>query len=133
MKLFENEYVILSIDEQVPCLEWIGKKGFLPSDKFRKSEEKSLQLYREYHGTYPGMQWLADTRKVGAVSPEDMQWVTDEILPQFVAMGLTKEAFITPAKEFGKMTVSYYKSTVGQPPAIRMFKSVEAAKKWLGQ
>ena len=131
MKLFENEYVILSIDEQVPCLEWIGKKGFLPSEEFRRSEEKSLQFYHEYHETYPGMQWLVDARQIGAVSPEDMQWVADKILPQFVAMGLTKEAFIVPEKELGKMTVNYYQSTVGQAMTIRVFDSIDVARKWL--
>ena len=133
MKLFENEYVILSIDEQVPCLEWTGKKGFLPSQIFRRSEEKSLQFYSEYHETYPAMQWLVNAREIGVVSPADMQWVADEILPQFVAMGLTKEAFVIPVKEFGKMSVSYYGSTVGQSMDIRIFENIEAAKKWLKQ
>ena len=132
MKLFENEYVMLSIDKQVPCLEWIGKKEFLPSRAFRQAETKSLQFYRKYHKLYPGMSWLVDARKIGAVSPEDMQWAAHEILPEFISLGLTKEAFIVPAKEFGKMTVSYYKSTVGQSMDIRIFDNVETAKKWLG-
>jgi hypothetical protein len=130
MKLFENEYVKQSIDESVPCLEWIGKK-YIPSKEFRTSEEKSLELYRGYKKKYPQMEWFVDARDIGAVSPKDTQWVIDEILPQFAALGLTKEAFVVSKSALGKMTVNYYKSTAGKVIEIRMFETVEAAKNWL--
>ncbi len=131
MELFENEYVTLSIDESVPCLEWIGKKEFIPSNEFRLSEQKSLQLYLEYAKQYPKMQWFVDARFIDVVSPKDTQWVIDEILPQFAAAGLTKEAFVIAKSGLGKMTVNYYKSKAGQTIEIRMFDSVETAKSWL--
>jgi hypothetical protein len=130
MKLFENEYVKLSLDEKVPCLEWIGKK-FMPSEAFRASEETSLQLYLQYKKTYPKMQWFVDARDIGPVSPTDTQWVAEKILPQFAAAGLTKEAFVVPKSALGKITVKNYRSDAGKIIEIEVFDSVEAAKNWL--
>ncbi|GEM_PF-2863053 len=45
MVLVENESYRISIDESVPCLEWIGKK-FMASQEFRTSEEESLKLFK---------------------------------------------------------------------------------------
>jgi hypothetical protein len=131
MELFENEYVKLSIDESVPCLEWIGKNGFIPSEEFRLSEEKSLEFYRAYKKTYLKMEWFVDARYIDTIFPKDTQWLVDEILPQFAAAGLTKEAFVVSESALGKMTVDYYKSAAGQTIEIRMFDTVEAAKNWL--
>ena len=130
MLIFESEYLDLSIDANVPCLEWIGKK-FIPSKEFRASEEKSLQAYLQYKNTYPNMQWFVDARNIGPISPEDTQWVIDKILPEFAAAGLNKEAFVVPKSAIGKMTVKNYASDAGRIIEINVFESVEAAKKWL--
>jgi hypothetical protein len=130
MKLFENEYVKLSLDEKVPCLEWIGKK-FMPSEAFRASEEKSLQLYREYKAKYPHLEWFVDARDIGPVSPQDTQWVADRILPQFAKAGLRKEVFVVPKRAIGKLTVNNYISTAGKTIEMKLFDTVEAAKNWL--
>ncbi len=131
MILSENDYVLISIDESVPCLEWIGKKGFVPSEEFRLSEEESLKFYRQYKKQYPAIQWFVDARFIETVSPHDTQWLIDEILPLFAAAGLTKEAFVAPASALGKMTVNHYKTTAGQVIEIQTFDSVDAAKAWL--
>jgi hypothetical protein len=130
MDLFENEYVRLSIDESVPCLEWIGKK-YMPSEAFRTSEEKSLQLYRESKKKYPQLEWLVDARDIGVVSSQDMQWVIDKILPRFALAGLTKEGFVVPKSAIGKMTVKNYISAAGKTIEMKVFDTVEAAKNWL--
>ena len=129
--MYEDEYVELAIDEDIPCLEWIGKIGFISSKEFRLSEEKSLEFYLEYNATYPNMGWFVDARAIGALSPMDTQWVIDEILPKFAAAGLKKEAFVIPKSALGKITVDQYKSNAGHIIEIRMFGSAKAAKAWL--
>lgn len=131
MELFENEYVKIAIDESVPCLEWVGKKAFIPSTEFRLSEEKSLQFYREHKKKYPKMEWFVDARHIDAIDPADTQWVIDEILPQFAKAGLTKEAFVIPESALGIITVNHYKSTSGHTIEIELFKTGRAAKNWL--
>ena len=131
MELFDSAYVKIAIDESVPCLEWIGKKGFIPSNEFRRSEEKSLQFYRKYKEKYPTIEWFVDARYIDAVDPEDTQWVIDKILPQFAEAGLTKEAFVIPESALGKITVTHYKSISGHTIEIQLFDTAQAAKKWL--
>lgn len=130
MRLFDNEYVRLSIDESVPCLEWIGKK-FMSSKEFRASEEKSLQFYLKYKDKYPHMEWFVDARDIGPISTQDTKWVVDEILPKFAAAGLTKEAFVVPKSAVGKMVVKNYVSKAGKTIEMEVFDTVEAAKNWL--
>ncbi len=130
MKLFENEYVEISLDETVPCLVWIGKK-YMPSETFRESEEKSLRFYIEYKKKYPKLQWFVDASEISIVKSEDTQWVADNILPKFAKAGLRKEAFVIPKRAIGKMTIHRYVSEAGDVIEIHIFDTVEAAKSWL--
>jgi hypothetical protein len=130
MQLSENDYVKISIDESVPCLEWIGKK-FISSEAFRESEEKSLRFYREYMGKYPGLQWFVDAREVGAILKEDTDWVAKNILPVFASLGLKKEAFVVPKSAFGKLALDDYISESGERIEMKVFDSITGAKAWL--
>jgi hypothetical protein len=129
MRLFENAYVSLSLDERVPCLEWTGKK-FIPSAEFRHSEKIYLQYYLQYQPYYPNLQLFVDARLIGAISPEDTQWLAEIMLPQFVKAGVTKEAFWV-TKVLTQMSVKQYKAEVGKLAKIAIFDTVEAAKIWL--
>lgn len=131
MKLFENDAVVISLDNTVPCLEWIGK-GPLQSQTFRESEEQSLHFYREYKPDYPQLEWFVDARKIGSLLPDDIEWVAQEILPQFEKAGLTKEAFVIPEKALGRFVVKEYSEhSASGKVTIRMFASAEEAKEWL--
>ena len=130
MDLYDDEFVKISIDESVPCIEWIGKQ-FMSSEKFRFSEEKSLALFTEYKLKYPKLEWYVDAREIGPVSPENTEWVARTILPQFAAAGLKKEAFVVPKSALGRMAVQHYVSEAGETIQMQVFDSPEAAKKWL--
>jgi len=133
MQLFENDDVVIRLDESIPCLEWIAKKP-TTSESFRESERESLRLYRQYKPTYPALEWFVDARKMRSLIEEDLQWVANEILPKFEAAGLTKEVFVMPEQALGRFVVKEYseKSKSGKV-TIRMFASVEEAKAWLRQ
>ena len=130
MILFENHYVTLSIDESVPCLEWVGKR-FMPSAAFRASEKESLLLYLEYQSRYPKMQWFVDARYIDVLSPSDMKWVVENVLPEFVAVGLKKESFVVPSQALGRACVKIYVSEVGNIVRIKLFDNICEAKSWL--
>ena len=133
MQLFENDDVVICLDESVPCLEWIAKKS-VTSETFRESEIESLRFYRKYKPKYPALEWFVDARKMRSLLEEDVQWVANEILPKFEVAGLTKEVFVMPEQALGRFVVKEYseKSRSGKV-TIRMFASVEEAKAWLKQ
>ena len=64
MELFDNEFVTISIDKSIPCLEWLGKK-FMPTEDFKISEEKSLDFFIKYKKIYPKLEWFVDAREIG--------------------------------------------------------------------
>lgn len=131
MKLFENDAVVIALDNTIPCLEWIGK-GPLQSKTFRESEEQSLRFYREYKPNYPQLEWFVDARKIGSLLPDDIEWVSHTILPQFEKAGLTKEAFVIPEKALGRFVVKdYSERSASGKVTIKMFASAEEAKEWL--
>jgi hypothetical protein len=130
MLLFDNEFVTLSIDESVPCLEWIGKK-YMPSEEFRASEERCVMFFLMNKGKFPLLEYFVDARNIGPISPQDTKWIVDELLPKLVAAHMTKEAFVVPTSAVGKMVVKNYGSRAGEMIEIKMFDTVEAAKNWL--
>ncbi|TXT67588.1 MAG: hypothetical protein BAJALOKI1v1_50028 [Promethearchaeota archaeon] len=113
-------------------MEWIGKK-FIPSQKYRESEEKSLEFYREYKRRFPRLGWFVDARNVKSVSTDDMQWVTDVILPESSKLGLQKEAFVVPESAITQLVINNYKAKSGSIIEIEAFSSEREAKKWLKQ
>lgn len=130
-KLFENDSIIVSIDEKTPCLEWIAKTH-PTSTEFRESEWKSLEYYQEYKKQYPNLEWFVDARLVEGLDPKDTEWVVTEILPKFADAGLKKEAFVLPKDFFGQLTVEDYQDeAVNGQVKIHMFDDVEKAKTWL--
>lgn len=130
MVLFDNEYVTLSLDEAVPCLEWIGKQ-FMPGEEFRASEKRSLEFFLAYKGRYPRLEYFVDARNIGPISPQDTKWIIDELMPRFIASHLKKEAFVVPSSAVGKMVVKNYENQVNEMVEIKVFDAVEAAKDWL--
>jgi len=131
MILFENRSVRVSLDTEVPCLEWVATQNVL-SEEFRESEYESLKQYEILKQKYPTLEWFVDARKLEGLHTEDTEWVANVILPKFADLGLTKEAFILPSNIFGQFTIEDYKDEVAdRRVTIHMFDDVEKAKKWL--
>lgn len=133
MKLFENAGVIISLNQDVPCLEWIGKPGLI-SDDFRESEEQSLKFYQQYKPQHPKLEWFVDARKIRALPGEDVEWVAANILPQFARAGLKKEVFVVPESALGRFVVNnYIDQATGKEIEVNAFATVEEAYDWLKQ
>ena len=130
MKLFENEYYQINLDQETPCLEWIGGSK-MTSKEFRESEEKSLDYFKKFRSKHSKLEWFVDARDVGLISTEDTTWVVDKILPKFAEAGLRKEAFVVPESALGKLIVKNYVSKAGLTIEIKIFASVDEAKSWL--
>jgi len=130
MMLFENDFVRISIDRDVPCLEWIGKR-YLPSQEFRAAERRSFECYMAHKDTHPGLQRFIDTRHIGVVAEEDTTWAAAEMLPKFAAAGLRKEGFVVPSTSMMEATMHNYVSTAGETIQVGMFDDEATAKAWL--
>lgn len=130
--LYETKNVRFYIDETVPCLvnEWYG---FIKSDDFRIAILKLVDLLRAYRPQYSSLSMLADTRELGILTRADVEWVAQEVNPQYLEAGATHEAFVLSKDEFGKLSVTRYVTKTNDEGefVVRMFDSVQAAKEWL--
>lgn len=130
--LYETDRVQMFIDESVPCLVNIWN-GFVPSAEFRQSILKLVELLKEQRPKYPKLHLLADTRTLNVVSRNDIQWVTDEINPLYLEIGVQFEAFVLSKDAFGQVAVNrYVTQTLKQGSFhVQIFDDLEEAKQWL--
>jgi hypothetical protein len=130
MVLFENESYRISLDTEIPCLEWLGFSS-MTSKEFRESEWMSIDFIKEYKKKYPKLEWFVDAREVGLISTEDTSWAVEEILPRVASLGISKEAFVVSESALGKLIIKNFKSKAGETIEIKLFSSSEDAKSWL--
>lgn len=130
--LFSEQRLSIYVDEEVPCLvnEW---NGFVPSDQFRKYILTLLDVFKEIHQRYEHLTVLADTRKLEAIAPSDIDWVSKNVNHEYVSRGCHYEAFIVPEDVFGQAAVKRYvkESTSAGMFVTKMFDKAADAKSWL--
>lgn len=130
--LYETKNVQMFIDESVPCLVNIWN-GFVPSAEFRQSILKLVELLKQHRPNYPKLNLLADTRTLGVISRNDVQWVTEEINPLYLEAGAQFEAFVFSKDAFGQIAVNRYvtQTTTKGDFIVQIFDDLEEAKNWL--
>lgn len=132
MKIYSDKNISVYFDAETPCIH-LSVEGFVRSEAFRKMADEGLKHWISYAKTHGNMLWLADSRQLGALSKEDMDWLENNWNPRAAAAGLDTIAFIIPESAFGAMTVKSYSTAIeGSSNEIftQMFKSVEDAKVW---
>jgi hypothetical protein len=132
--LYESTGVRFYLNTEIPCLlnEW---EGFIPKEKFRSAIltlVDVLKTQRALHG-YTTLNLLADTRKLGVISPAEIAWVNEEINPLYLQNGATHEAFVLSSDAFGQAAVKRYVSASTRQGqfTVQLFDSIEDATAWL--
>lgn len=132
--LFENKYISMYLDDSLPCIvkEW---KGFTPKQAFKDILLSLVSLILEERKTYTNLKVVADSRQLKVLSPDTLDWLSNEIHPQYLKNGITKKAFVEPEDYFGKVSLEFYISQSNKNGEIEMamFKDLDEAKNWLLQ
>ncbi len=130
--LYETRNVRFYIDESLPCLvnEW---DGFIKSQDFREAILKLVDVLRQQKEIYPKLSMLADTRTLGILSREDLEWVTKEVNPLYVDAGITHEAFLLSDDAFGASALNRYTQQTTEHGifTVKLFSDIGDAKAWL--
>jgi hypothetical protein len=132
MILKETEYYRISIDPNVPCLEWIGLKP-MNSEIFRESEIILRDSYLAKLKSYKSLCLYVDARKIGLLSTVDTTWVAKEILSPMASAGLKKEAFVIPESALERLIVSNFINKAGDEVELKKFSDEKTAKEYLRQ
>ncbi len=130
--LFENKYIQMYLDENLPCIvkEW---KGFAPKQAFKDILLSLVDIILETRQNYPNLKVVADSRNLKVLSPDIFEWLSDTIHPKYMENGISKKAFVEPEDYFGKVSLQIYISQSNKEGeiAMGMFKDLEDAKQWL--
>lgn len=139
MNLFTHDRLHISVEEfkgQKYIKEiWIG---ILTTTLFRELINESLTIYKKY---LPKLKQedeqfllLADVSKLELISDKDIEWLTDEVNPQYEGLGFTHQAVIIPAGFFAQESVQNYE---GETPKggfdTRLFGNSKEGLSWFFQ
>jgi hypothetical protein len=128
--LVSHSFLNLYLHEQPGCrvleAQW---RGFVSSQFLRQATIEALELARQHRITG----WIADDRKLGAVRPVDLEWITTNIVPELVAVGVKRFAIIKAEDPLNQLLISNAaedEALAALPFQIRQFTSVEQARTW---
>ena len=132
--LVAEPYGSMLLTLEVPCLvvQW---HGFANRQQFRSLMDRGLALYiTEASRTRP-LGWLADTRLISAITPDNQQWLNTDWNPRAYATGIRHVSFVLAESVFGQMSVQSY--TVNTEVAAAYViepshhRTLPEAKRWL--
>ncbi|SEU06160.1 hypothetical protein [Hymenobacter actinosclerus] len=132
--LIAESYGSMLLAPEVPCL--IGQwHTFANRQQFRSLMDRGLDLYiQESHRTQP-LGWLADTRQISAITPDDQNWLRTDWNPRAYAAGIRHVSFVAPESVFGQMAVQGYTANTQSADAYAIevvhHQTLPEAKQWL--
>ena len=126
---FESAHIRIFWDEQIQCVvgEWLS---FAKGKDFREPLVKGLELARNMRAR----RWLADTRKLGVITQDDLEWHEKDLIPQFVQAGVRYVATVVPNDVFAKWSLEALKQSKELKESaliVNTFGTLDDAKAWL--
>jgi hypothetical protein len=127
MIYFDSPQAKVSWDEalQAVVVEW---KGFTQGEQLRTPADKAFELLVQKKAC----KYLADTRKMSAISQHDQDWIASDWFPR-ASQVIKFFAYIVPEKVVGRSSVNRVVSLAECAYAIENFDSYEEAVQWLGE
>jgi hypothetical protein len=94
--------------------------GFANSRNLRFLLDKALDLYQRYAVRYPGLGWITDARRFGAMLPADQQWASADWNQRAYAAGIRQLVFLTPENIFGQIALQQYAQNTAHAAGLRI-------------
>jgi len=135
--LASEPYGAVLFAPEVPCviIQWYG---FANRQQFRSLMDRALAAYQAELTQHPvPLGWIADSRQLSALTPDDQMWCDTDWNPRAYAAGVRFIGIVIPESIFGKIAVQQYVTNVVQNDGYsfetRILSTVSETKKWLKQ
>ena len=122
---------------EVPCIiiQW---HSFANKQQFRSLMDRALAAYQAERAQHlVPLGWIADSRQLSALTPDDQAWCDTDWNPRAYALGVRYIGIVIPESIFGKIAVQQYVTNIlhndGYTFETRTFSSVQETKQWLRQ
>jgi hypothetical protein len=133
--LVTEPYGAIYLAPEVPCIiiRWFS---FANSEQLRFLMNETLNQYVAERQLHPQpLGWIADSRGLGAIKPNDQEWLHTDWNPRTYAAGVRYIAIVEAENIFGKISAQQYVTNVTRSEAYtfhtRSVPTLEAAKQWL--
>jgi hypothetical protein len=127
MIAYESPEAILEWDEQknMAILTW---KSAAFGVALKTPIEKLLELVVSKHKKG----WVADLRKIGAVSQDDQKWYDQDFLLQATHKGIKGIGVIVPESALAQMSAAKYVADTNKAGIwVKYFSDLDLAKEWV--
>jgi hypothetical protein len=135
--LASEPYGAVLFAPEVPCIiiQW---HSFANRHQFSSLMDRALAAYQAASVRHPiPIGWIADSRQLSALTPDDQAWCDDNWNPRAYAAGVRYIGIVIPESIFGKIAVQQYVTNVLHNDhytfETRTFSNVSETKEWLKQ
>ncbi|GGF01825.1 hypothetical protein [Hymenobacter cavernae] len=133
--LISEPYGSILFTPAVPCIT-IQWHSFANRQQFRSLMDRALVAYQTELAHHPRpLGWIADSRQLSALTPDDQNWCDTDWNPRAYAAGIRHIGIVIPESIFGKIAVQQYVTNVlhsdGYTFETRNFSSPQETKEWL--
>lgn len=124
VKVFDTTFatILMDLENQMLIQTW---KGFAKVDEFKQAIDVSVSCFKNHSLSYI----LSDTTQQAVLAIEGSNYAA-AVMPELIANGLKKIAFILPISSFTKLSVDNFYKKSGQAN-IGHFAGREEALAWL--
>lgn len=126
---FESEFIVIGYSRAVRAIIAVWKTP-PSSDEFREGLETMLRAMIHYKTG----KIIADTIYMGAVHPDDQEWVASHWYSRAAEAGFSHNAIVVPADIFTEMSVEAILSQVqNNITMIHYFSGIDQATAWIAE
>ena len=126
--LYDKDFLCIyhESEHKLIHLRW---KGYASTENLRDALNFAWEAVKEHHIEY----WLGNLKLMEAISPADIDWVTESWYPRISATNLKKMAIVTSLDYFNNIAVKKIVNTAADVTNFetRYFVDVTTAKEWL--
>lgn len=132
--LVAHTYGAVLFDSAVPCIttQW---HSFANRQQFQQMMDEALECYLIKSRQNRPLGWLADTRRMSALTSDDQQWLNTDWNPRAYAAGIRHVCIVQPENVFGQIATTNYSTKTLASTAYQIQPvtqpTVVAAKRWL--
>lgn len=132
-KLYESEFVSHFMVSETALLKSIWKDNTInmEAEQFTEECKEQINIFK----TYNAKKLYSDSRKfMFSISPEQQEWLDNNLLPQLIEAGIDKWALIYPEEFITQLSVDQlFDEENSQTVNINFFSDETKALTWLNE
>ena len=125
MEIYKSNDATITYNNDHQCIHQTVK-NFLHSDELKRFQTKLIDFCKTNHPK----KVITDSSKLKVVKTNDLNWMSNEVLPALSRSGVQYFAIIMPDNPFGEMAVKMFVET-SSDITMKIFNDLPSAQQWI--